>query len=301
MEVPLLLITFNRFDNFQILIDSLKKVRPTKIYLFSDGSRLNNEVDSYNIDKLRSEYQNLINWQCQIFTKFENENLGCKYGPINAISWLFEMEDSGIILEDDCIPSPTFFRFANYYLELYKEDLSIFSISGTNICPDNITANKTYSSIYHLPWGWATWKRSWNLFDYEGHFLNTKEFKLKFSKQNLLFRYIWKKNINYFSDGTHHMWDPQWNLYCLFKGGRSIYPGFNLIENIGHDSRATHTINQNSMFNKLNINFDQDVSILFNNPDLENTLPYDKYIGQKWWSITLTTLLKDIVRKFIKY
>ncbi len=301
METPLLLITFNRFDNFRILIDSLKIVKPAKIYLFSDGARLNNEVDSLNINKLRNEYLNLINWRCDIYTKFENNNLGCKYGPINAINWLFENEDSGIILEDDCIPSPKFFPFASHYLEKYKDDLSVFSISGTNICPYNITRNKTYSSIYHLPWGWATWKRSWKLFDYECKFINSNEFKVKFLKQNFLFRYIWKKNINYFSDGTHHMWDPQWNLFCFFKGGRSIYPGFNLIKNIGHDSRATHTTNHNSIFNKLNINIEDDSSILFINPELENTYIYDKYIGQNWWSITLITILKDIIRKYIKF
>jgi hypothetical protein len=294
---PILIITFNRPDFFIKLIDLISKIRPTKLYIYSDAPRISIEDDISSVNEIRGIIENVNILNCEIKYKFEEVNKGCKYGPISAINWFFENEELGIILEDDCMPSLLFFEFANRYLVEYKNNTKVFSISGTNICPMKLTSNSTYSSMYHLPWGWATWKRAWILFDYECNFFNDKEFISKFSKQGFLFKYGWGKIINMILDGTHHMWDPQWNLFCFHKSALSIYPPVNLIKNIGHDNRATHTKNVNSNYNTLDV--EENELLFVNSVDLLNTNKFDKYILKNWWSVTLCNYIKDKIKSFI--
>jgi hypothetical protein len=290
---PILIITFNRPDFFVKLIDIICKAEPTSLYIYSDAPRNSNNDDELNVNEIRAIVENTHIVNCEIHYKFEEVNKGCKYGPISAINWFFDNVESGIILEDDCMPSFSFFEFANCCLEEYRFNDKVYSISGTNICPSKITSNSAYASIYHLPWGWATWKRAWILFDYECNFFKNQEFIIKFSGEAFLFKYGWGKITNLILDGTHHMWDPQWNLFCFYKSAYSIYPPVNLIKNIGHDSRATHTKNFDSKF--VAIETIENVKISFKDIDLLNTYRFDKYIMNNWWSITYYNYFKDLI------
>ena len=107
MKVPILFIVFNRPNQSRIVFESIKKYKPSKLYIASDGPRTHVLSDPFNVQlcrKLATE----VNWDCEIRTRFRTENLGCKLGPTDAINWFFSNEESGVILEDDVSPRSPF-------------------------------------------------------------------------------------------------------------------------------------------------------------------------------------------------
>ena len=113
IKSPVLFIVFNRIDTTQKVFDQIKKYRPEKLYLASDGARLEIDTEVQDVQEIRDFLIFNIDWDCEVKTKFSEHNLGCKYGPQDAISWFFENEESGIILEDDCLPSQSFFGYCD--------------------------------------------------------------------------------------------------------------------------------------------------------------------------------------------
>lgn len=236
VESPILLITFNRPDTTQMVFDAIKRARPAKLYIFNDGPRLGNERDLKAREKIRSILVQ-VDWECILLTKFSEKNLGCGIGVSRAISWAFENEDRLIIMEDDCKPANPFFQYCDILLEKYKVDNRICMISGNNYSEDkNGTYDSYFFSKYGHIWGWATWKRVWDKYDYEMKdwpaFRETNQLSNVFTtrrEQEFFLKYfndIYKKD----EKGT---WDFQWG-YCRIKEyGLSIVPSRNLVTNIG--------------------------------------------------------------------
>ena len=139
-----------------------------KIYFFNDGPRQFNSEDTIARDKIISIINN-IDWDCEVVMNFQDTNLGCGLGPVSAINWAFQNEDRLIILEDDTVPSINFFPYCNYLLEKYKNEDRVYMISGSNPSEHNNFTDDSYLffSKYGHIWGWATWKRAWNKYDYE--------------------------------------------------------------------------------------------------------------------------------------
>ena len=159
-DTPILILTFNRPSLVAGLLDRLRSVRPSKLYFASDGPRLGNSTDKVNVDECRSLVSS-IDWDCEIFSKFSEANLGCRSGVVSAINWFFENEDAGIILEDDCWPEPTFFSYCENLLKLHKHDSNVMSITGYNaLGVDHSAGQNYYFSHFGGIWGWATWRRA---------------------------------------------------------------------------------------------------------------------------------------------
>ncbi len=241
-NTPILLLIFNRPDYVRAQIDNLRLIAPATLYIAADGPRRNNQKDVIECEKAR-KMLSLVDWKCELKTKFADENLGCKARVSSAIDWFFSEVEKGVIIEDDCLADPSFFSYAQELLERYKDNKQIMHISGFNPLMHSPFSTSFSYTVHPLCWGWATWRRAWNKYDVQmADWLMTKESRfLKdiFSRDasiaywNNLFDKMFHKKID--------TWDYQW-VYTIFKEkGLCIFPKNNLITNVGFDSRATHT------------------------------------------------------------
>jgi hypothetical protein len=156
-------MAFNRPDHLQVLLQRLREIQPEKIYVAIDGPRENREHESKKVHACR-DLVSTIDWPCEVQTNFQESNLGCGLGVTTAISWFFQHEERGIILEDDIIPDPSFFAYCSELLNRYELDERVFAISGCNFVPREAQTHPEnpyrFSQVPHI-WGWATWRRSW--------------------------------------------------------------------------------------------------------------------------------------------
>lgn len=243
MNNPILIIAFNRPKQTKTLLESIKKVKPDKLYFAIDGPRKGNKNDIQLINEVKSLICK-IDWECDIKTLFRNNNLGCKYAVSSSIDWFFKNEDQGIILEDDCIPNDDFFTFCDTLLTYYKDNDQIMSICGSNFQNGIKRGNGSYYfSKLNDVWGWATWRRAWINYDVEMRFWPelkiSDSLKHQIKDDAILKYYEYKFDRTYLGD--FDTWDYQWTA-CIWKmNGISIIPNSNLITNIGFDNHATHT------------------------------------------------------------
>jgi hypothetical protein len=251
---PILFIVFNRLFSTIEVFNSIKKFKPTKLYIASDGPRLDNNHDASEVIAIRDYLIANIDWDCELKTLFREKNLGCKYAVSEAINWFFDNEECGIILEDDCLPNESFFLFCQELLVKYKDDLRIWHISGNNFQNSIIRGNSSYyfSKFSHI-WGWATWANRWKKYDVE---LSNFDFLLKLNglrdilenKQEIDY---WEKIFRDLSNLEIDTWDYQWTYTVWVNNGLSILPNKNLISNIGFGQGATHTTDLYSLHSNL--------------------------------------------------
>ena len=135
-NTPVPLIIFNRTNCLQRVFQRIREIRPAKLYLAADGPRPSRPEDVEKCEAARRLIINNIDWPCQLFTHLNEQNLGCGRGPASAITWFFEQEEEGIILEDDCLVDSSFFTFAQELLEQYRDDQRVGVISAMNMVGD---------------------------------------------------------------------------------------------------------------------------------------------------------------------
>jgi len=131
LTTPVLYLAFNRLGTVKKTFPEIRKAKPRQLFISCDGPRTKEEREK--TDAVRKYILDNIDWKCNVKTLFRNKNLGCKYAVSSAIDWFFKNVKQGIILEDDCLPSQSFFRFCQEMLERYKDDERIMQISGTNV------------------------------------------------------------------------------------------------------------------------------------------------------------------------
>jgi len=240
LNTPILFIIFNRPDLTQKVFDEIKKVQPKQLFVASDGPR--NETDRLKVEKTR-EIIKQVDWDCQVKTNFSEKNLGCKLGVSSGINWFFKNVKQGIILEDDCLPSQSFFWFCEELLEKYKEDLRIGSISGSNPYDKKTISEKDYFfSKYNRIWGWATWKNRWEYNDVNINFwpkIKSKSLHYSFLNKDEII--LWEKNWDKAYNKSINTWDYQWFLCRSLHFPYTIISTKNQISNIGFGATATHT------------------------------------------------------------
>jgi len=248
-KMPVLFIPFCREYTAKKVFAAIKKAKPKKLYIFSDGPRASAPLsERENVENLRKWVLENIDWDCEVFTKFEDKNLGARFGIEAAFDWFFENEEMGIILEDDNLPAPEFFRFCSELLIKYKDEEKIFYINGTNGDGKELSSN-TYSfkKITDFTedmvgiWGWATWRRAWKKHDKEmldlkkyEEMCNVDEDKLSFDEYIKIKRM--KSQLNQMHGilhGTNNTWDIQLRFSVLVNDGLIIIPNCNLVTNIG--------------------------------------------------------------------
>lgn len=242
-NTPILFIIFNRPDTTSKVFDEIKRIRPGKLFIAADGPRKNNAEDIKNC-KLSRSIVAKIDWECKIERHYSEINLGCKTRVSSAIDWFFNQVEEGIILEDDCLPDQSFFKFCEILLEYYRDDKRIMMISGDNFQFGKKRGEASYYfSIYTHIWGWATWRRAWGKFDIEmktyPKFLRENMIKKIFSRSTE--QTYWLDIFNKMFYKKIDTWDYIWTYTCWYNKGFACIPNKNLVINIGFRQDATHT------------------------------------------------------------
>lgn len=240
MKKAVLFLTFNRLDVVQKVFEQIKIAQPPRLYLASDGPRDTKAGERELVEEVRNWMISNIDWNCEVKTLFREQNLGCGHAVSQAITWFFENEPDGIILEDDCLANQSFFKFCEEMLDYYKDNKQIFHISGTQFHNNFQGAESYYFSKDIVAWGWATWADRWNFY----------EFDLTNYDENIIKNFDASKKVKKFllrtlKDMQEHKidtWDYQWLFMFLKYNGIGILPKLNLVTNIGfyghHYSKA---------------------------------------------------------------
>lgn len=246
-NIPILFLIFNRPDETARVFEVIKQAQPKYLYVAADGARKDKDDETELCEQTRKIIEK-VDWDCEVKTLFRKENLGCKKAVSSAITWFFENVEEGIILEDDCLPSMSFFPYCAELLEKYRHDTRIMHISGENPLNEELCSKSYYFSVIPHIWGWASWRRAWKLYNAEFQGFDTF---LKFNIIQNVFeekevQKYWNKTFSRVKNGNINTWDYQWTYALFVNNGLSINPTKNLVSNIGFGStEATHT-NENA-------------------------------------------------------
>jgi hypothetical protein len=242
---PLLLIAWRRPHTLRQVIDAIRPVAPTRLFVACDGPNPERPGEAEKVAATRAVIEQEIDWPCQIDRLYSDVNQGCRLGVSRAISWFFEQVEEGIILEDDCVPHPDFFPYCATLLERYRHDTRVWCISGNNFQNGQWRGDGSYYfSRYNHCWGWASWRRCWQHYDADlsrGPFLRDSGLLDTIFEDPLELQYwsdIWQRLVD---EGKPDTWDYQWTFTCLANGGLTALPNHNLVSNVGFGEDATHT------------------------------------------------------------
>ncbi|NCS49003.1 MAG: glycosyltransferase family 2 protein [Microcystis aeruginosa BK11-02] len=243
LTTPVAFLIFNRPDTTARVFEAIRQAKPPKLLVVADGPRPDRPDDVEKCKAARAIIDK-VDWDCAVLTNYSDVNLGCKSRVSSGLNWVFDTVEEAIILEDDCLPHPSFFQFCEELLEYYRHDQRIMVISGDNFqFGRKRTDYSYYFSVYTHCWGWATWRRAWHFYDEtmklwpeirSGRFLeyifrDYREVKYRYR----IFQNTYEDKIN--------SWDYQWCFSCLVQNGLAILPNCNLVSNIGFGADATHT------------------------------------------------------------
>lgn len=247
-EVPVLLLIFNRPDTVGKVMDALRGIKPKYLYIAADGPRTTGPEERAKTDAAR-KIATVIDWPCEVKTLFREDNLGCRQAVSGAIDWFFENVEEGIILEDDCVPDPSYFRFASELLLRYRDDERVMSIGAVHFpgAAHQPPYGYFFSRNQHC-WGWASWRRAWRLYDREMSnwpTLRESDWLLGLGDGNRMFQRYWTDIFDRAHAGKIDSWAYRWTFSCWEQNGLSILPVKNLVKNIGFESDATHTAGGN--------------------------------------------------------
>jgi hypothetical protein len=242
LTAPVTFIIFNRPDTTKIVFEEIRKAKPAKFLIIADGPRGNRAGEREKCEQTRAIVEK-IDWECEVLRNYSDINMGCKNRVSSGLDWVFENVEESIILEDDCLPEPSFFRYCQELLERYRDDKRVMVISGDNMLFDKNNQEYSYyfTKYVHI-WGWATWRRAWNMYDVKIKLW--PEIKGKGLLEDTVDKFNlieWEKNFDRVYANQFDTWDHQWVLTIWIQSGLSIAPGKNLISNIGFCENATHT------------------------------------------------------------
>lgn len=244
LQTAVLFLVFNRPETTAQVFEAIRQAKPPRLYVAADGPRQGREGEAEKVAKVR-EIATAVDWPCEVKTLFREQNLGCKYAPSGGITWFFEQEEQGIILEDDCSPHPDFFYYCEWSLEEFKNVPEVWHINGNNFGANVDLFKGDSISFSSLPqvWGWASWSNRWR--NYQGNpFYLGEEASTRASRWLLSLGARTSKlmDIQQLQKGLD-AWDYQWQLTVLNANGLVVCPLSNLISNLGDGADATHTNN----------------------------------------------------------
>jgi hypothetical protein len=282
ISAPVVLIIFRRPDTTRRVFEAIRKAQPEKLFIVADGPRDDQPDEKEKCQAARDIVANSnIDWDCEVYRDYADENMGCKRRVVSGLNWVFESVDRAIILEDDCVPNKSFFRFQESMLDYYFDDKRIMHIAGSNMGVTGSMPNDSYFfSRQTFIWGWGTWAGAWKHYDmqikkwkilrnrgklWSDILVNNKEFRVR--------RRMWDRVYN----GKIDTWDYQWLFAMLTNGGLSVVPNSNLVSNIGFGDGALHTKDvDNPMSNRPK----QDLSIPLSHPEvmIRDTVADHQYV-----------------------
>lgn len=242
-ETPVLFLIFNRPETTKRVFEVIRQIKPKQLFVAADGPRKDRTGEKGKCEEAKQIVK--VDWECKINTLYREDNLGCKRAVSSSIDWFFKQVDRGIILEDDCLPDLTFFKFCEELLEYYKDDKRISMIGGAFFGKERMQIPYSYyfSKCFHI-WGWASWRRAWNSYDLKmekwGKVKNTEWLEKNLHSNRRNFKY-WNDAFEGVYSGRIDTWDYQWVFSCMLNDTLSIIPKYNLVRNIGFGKDSTHT------------------------------------------------------------
>lgn len=282
MNTAVLFLIFNRPDTTTKVFEAIRRARPPRLYIAADGARAGRPDEAQRCAEARC-IATQVDWPCEVKTLFREANLGCQKAVSGGINWFFENEEQGIILEDDCLPDPSFFGYCDELLNRYRDDPRVMCITGDNFVTEGggiaIEHSYYFSKFNHI-WGWATWRRAWAHYD-----VGMKDWSLQLGEQvlkdvfpdNAPLRRFWVDCFSKVAAGEIDTWDYQWDFTCWRFGGLTCAPTANLISNVGFGAGATHTVDAESKLANL-----QTSSLplpLVHPPDIRRNVTADNWSG----------------------
>jgi hypothetical protein len=275
IDIPVLLVFMARPKQFTQVFEQVKIARPTKLFLYQDGPREGKIDDVDNILKCRAIAEN-IDWECEVYKMYQEKNIGCDPSGYIAQKWMFKHVDRGLILEDDCVPSQSFFKFCFEMLHKYANDKRINYICGMNHLEsyNNGTNDSYFFTSTGSIWGWATWKRTVELWEENLDFLNDQH-SLNLLKRTIGNRYFNLKLptwIRHKESGKGYF-ESILGSSVILNSQLNIVPTKNLISNIGIASDSTHSVDSL-------VKLPKDIRKLFfmKTYELEFPLKHPKYV-----------------------
>jgi len=241
LQTPVVIIIYKRPDETQQLMDRLASVKPKKLYVIADAPK---QIEDRVLCDRAWQIATHPDWDCAVMSHRSESNLGCRQRVSSGLNWVFEQETSAIILEDDLLPNPSFFRFTEELLNYYAADSDVWHISGNNHQQGQHRSEASYTFSKHTHcWGWATWRRAWK--HYEADMASWPAFRDTGGMQSVcpdpLEREYFTKWLDWVHSGQRDSWAYVWT-YSMWKGGGlGINPEENLVINIGFGETATHT------------------------------------------------------------
>lgn len=244
LDTPVLLIAFIRPDHTRRVLNALREQQPKRLYVSQDGPREGRPDDVDKLEAVRAVVDELVDWDCELHTLYQEKNLGCGRGPYEAMSWFFQNEEKGIVLEDDINPHPLFFSYMEDLLERYKNDNAVGMVTAHNL-QRYYSSKNSYYFTYEMAGtlGWGTWRRVWEKFDFDipfdGVLLN--ESLRKYGVPRLCRKKALKNYEMWLSGNRHDCWDFQFDYYLLVNHYLNARANSCLTSHEGDGEDATHS------------------------------------------------------------
>ena len=298
-STPVLFLIFNRPETTQQVFSAIRKAKPPRLYVAADGPRSDYPNEDEKCEHSRKIATN-VDWDCEVKTLFRDQNLGCRLAVSQAIYWFFEQEPEGIILEDDCLPSQSFFWFCQEMLEYFRNDKAVGVICGfySNELEYKPSASFFFSRYLRV-WGWAGWRRSNEGYDSNINLLIEKQNTWKkdiFSRTDIFLKRYWQDMFEEVGSGKIDTWDIQLQYLLWQKKQQVIVSSKNLVQNIGW-AQGAHplTKDHNHELATSEINFP------LTGPEMrERDTRADQVIEKISYQITIFSFLKKLLRKMIR-
>ena len=296
---PVLFLIFNRPETTQQVFSASRKAKPPRLYVAADGPRSDYPNEDEKCEHSRKIAKN-VDWDCEVKTLFRDQNIGCRLAVGQAIYWFFEQEPEGIILEDDCLPSQSFFWFCQEMLEYFRNDKAVGVICGfySNELEYKPSASFFFSRYLRV-WGWAGWRRSNEGYDSNINLLIEKQNTWKkdiFSRTDIFLKRYWQDMFEEVGSGKIDTWDIQLQYLLWQKKQQVIVSSKNLVQNIGW-AQGAHplTKDHNHELATSEINFP------LTGPEMrERDTRADQVIEKISYQITIFSFLKKLLRKMIR-
>jgi len=255
LRTPVAMLIFNRPETTARIFERVREARPPRLLVVADGPRADRPGEAGRCWEARAIVDS-VDWPCEVSTDYSEVNLGCGKRISSGLDWIFDSVEEAIVLEDDCLPHASFFRFCAELLDRYRDEDRVMHITGDNFQSVGRAAGTVgrllqlagrrrspsyYFSRYAHVWGWASWRRAWNHYDFEMRAWRDGDDSVLDKFDDPAEREFWRRTWDEVAGGEIDTWDYQWAFVCLARGALSAMPRGNLVSNIGFGEGARHT------------------------------------------------------------
>lgn len=299
-DTPIAVIVFNRPDATARLLRRLAAVRPRRVFVIRDGVRVGIQGEEQRVAAVTDMF-NRLPWSCQVVRQLSDVNLGCRLRITTGLDWLFSQVSRAMILEDDCLPSASFFPYSEELLERYRDDDRVGSVCGMTHDETGYSVGSSYRfSRYCFVWGWATWRRAWDKNDPDMRPLDDGKIDtiLRDVFPSLRARLYWKIVLKRCKEGRIDTWDYPWLLSCWNQGMVHVVPRVSLVENIGMGPESTHTnVAPYRMGNILSLQF----PLQHPSPPIEADRRLDRLVEDRIFSRSLVNRTRWLLKRGFEF